>query len=661
MLKSTFLHLQGIGKKRERELWQQGITTWEQQLPLFDSSESDHILLDSFNALEAGDSSYFSNRLSPADYYRIALTYPEETLFLDIETTGLSLYYDQLTIVGWSIGKEYGVYIIGQDEQPLRSVLEKAKVIVTFNGTIFDLKFLHKTFKDLYIPLVHIDLRFFSKRVGLTGGQKPIEKEIGFKRAKKLEEMLGESAPILWHKYRRGDIKALKKLIEYNHADVEGMKYILDESIKRTYLQEDVPKDIRVNTNFSKNKSKITWAKNRSSRNADEILLEEFSGRVKPLITYSDLNAIHPIDNICVIGIDLVSSEDRESGYCVLRGNGAKTLRLKTDDEMIKLAIENKADLISIDSPLSIPKGRTSYFDDDPHREEFGITRLCERILKKRGINSYPCLIQSMQKLTQRGVELATKFRKIGIPAIESYPGAAQDIMSIPRKQAGLKYLTDGLIEFGINGDFVSEQITHDELDAITSSIVGHFYWTGMFEGLGNEEEGYLIIPDLNADTNVWLNRKVIGLSGEIASGKTTVANYLKSKGYRDTRYSKVLEGILISEGIEVNRKSLQEIGKRVHDDFGQRWLGLQVAETIKGTKYSVVDGIRFLEDYSLIRELFGPGYVHIHIKTENDIQADRVSKREKDNISLMLAKTSKTESEIALLENHADLVIMNL
>jgi predicted nuclease with RNAse H fold/dephospho-CoA kinase len=324
------------------------------------------------------------------------------------------------------------------------------------------------------------------------------------------------------------------------------------------------------------------------------------------------------------------------------------------------LAVESGADLVSIDSPLSIPKGRTSYFDDDPHRDEYGITRLCERMLKKRGINSYPCLIPSMQKLTQRGMELTKKLRKLGIPVIESYPGAAQDIMSIPRKQAGLQYLTDGLVEFGIEGEFISQQISHDELDAITSAIVGHFHWTGMFEGLGDEEEDYLIIPDLNSDSDKWLKRTVIGLSGEIAVGKTTIANYLKTRGYRDTRYSKVIESILVSVGMEVNRSNLQEVGRRVHDTKGQRWLGLKVAKFIEGEKLAVVDGIRFLEDKAMMAELFGPGYIHIHVKASQHIQADRVGNRERENIPLQDAKRSKTECEIALLEKGADYVIEN-
>ena len=89
------------------------------------------------------------------------------------------------------------------------------------------------------------------------------------------------------------------------------------------------------------------------------------------------------------------------------------------------------------------------------------------------------------------------KFRKSGILVIESYPGAAQDIIRIPRKQAGLQYLTEGLKEFGIKGTYTKARVSHDELDAITSAIVGQFYQVGMYEEIGNKTEGYLIIPHL--------------------------------------------------------------------------------------------------------------------------------------------------------------------
>lgn len=542
MLKSTFQHIKGIGKKTERELWSKGLRTWDdyeklkpRQYSLFNDSspEENSFLYKSWLAYKKGDLSFFSKTLSTAEYYRLALEFPGDVLFLDIETTGLSLYYDIISMVGWSIGKKFGVYINGQDSYNLEDVLKNTKIIVTFNGTMFDLKFIEKYLNKPSIPPVHIDLRFFAKRVGLSGGQKSIEREIGFNRKSDIEDMLGEAAPILWHKYRRGDMAAMTRLIEYNHADIEGMKYILDHCIEKYYEKDEIPESIRKKPKFSKQKSKIQWAK-RKVRNAEskKIYIPKYSGSNKPLITYKQLNNFQHLDDFCAIGIDLVSSEDRETGFCVLKGNHAFTKRVKTDEEIIKLSIESNADIISIDSPLSIPKGRTSFFDDDPLRDECGITRECERILKRRGISSYPCLIPSMQKLTRRGMILAQKFRAVGIPVIESYPGAAQDILSIPRKQAGLEYLVEGLKEFGLKGDFTDEDISHDELDAVTSAIVGHFFWVGMYEGLGNPEEEYLIIPDLSADYKTRLSRVAIGLSGEIASGKTVVADFLKDHGF---------------------------------------------------------------------------------------------------------------------------------
>jgi dephospho-CoA kinase len=58
------------------------------------------------------------------------------------------------------------------------------------------------------------------------------------------------------------------------------------------------------------------------------------------------------------------------------------------------------------------------------------------------------------------------------------------------------------------------------------------------------------------------LSRKVIGISGEIAAGKTTIAKYPEGKGYFETRYSGVLQELLEQEGKQASRRSLQEIGE---------------------------------------------------------------------------------------------------
>jgi uncharacterized protein YprB with RNaseH-like and TPR domain len=88
-------------------------------------------------------------------------------VFLDVETTGLSWFYDELTLVGWAQDGTYRVHVAGDDPADLLSALADARALVTFNGTLFDLKFLKKTFGEISLPPVHIDLRYLSKRVRL--------------------------------------------------------------------------------------------------------------------------------------------------------------------------------------------------------------------------------------------------------------------------------------------------------------------------------------------------------------------------------------------------------------------------------------------------------------------------------------------------------------
>ncbi|MBE9463803.1 DUF429 domain-containing protein [Dyadobacter subterraneus] len=198
-----------------------------------------------------------------------------------------------------------------------------------------------------------------------------------------------------------------------------------------------------------------------------------------------------------IIGIDLTGSESKPSGFCLLENALAITRKVRADQQILELVDHFNPDVVSIDSPLSLPFGRISPFDDDPGRNLYGINRSCERQLLARGIRSYPPLIPSMQKLTQRGIKLADALRTKGFTVIESFPGGAQDILGIPRKSKGLEQLKNGLSLLGISGEYIQAKVSHDEIDAITCALVGLFFLRGQFEALGNEQEGYLIVPRL--------------------------------------------------------------------------------------------------------------------------------------------------------------------
>ena len=195
-------------------------------------------------------------------------------------------------------------------------------------------------------------------------------------------------------------------------------------------------------------------------------------------------------------GIDLSSSEKKPSGICILRGKDAYLNIAKTDEEIISKVVSERPAIVSIDSPLSLPTGRCCP-NDSCNCRTYGITRECERILRKRGINVYPCLIGSMQKLTMRGIKLTKLFKEQGCEVIESYPGAAQDILGFPRRKIDLKELESDLTNIGVRPISDRNSTTHDEIDALTSALVGYFYLAGQYEAIGNIDEGYLIVPSM--------------------------------------------------------------------------------------------------------------------------------------------------------------------
>ena len=99
----------------------------------------------------------------------------------------------------------YDDQIAGQRSSRLTDALNHAtNSWSTFNGTLFDLRFPREAFSDLKVPPLHIDLRYFARRVGLRGGQKAIERLVGAASRTNLEDVDGAEAVLLWHRYLRG-------------------------------------------------------------------------------------------------------------------------------------------------------------------------------------------------------------------------------------------------------------------------------------------------------------------------------------------------------------------------------------------------------------------------------------------------------------------------
>ncbi len=490
MLDQTFIHIPGIGRKTERELWDAGITSWDdfggfltRPAPIGNGLRRrlETYIPHSIAAVKRRDAAFFRRLSGLGEAWRLFPEFADQCVYLDIETTGLSPVFDTVTVVGLYDGRRYQTFIAGHNLQELPEQLKKYAVVVTFNGAGFDLRFLKLAFKNLELPPIHIDLRWVTRRLGHRGGLKSIEREFGVCRDASVEDIDGHEATVLWSRHLRGDQSALRSLITYNREDVVHLKAIMEMAYDRLAKQ----------VAGSLGDHKKMYVRVGALPKAPKVRKQPVQSVSKTLV--AQLLERCDVTTPKIVGIDLTGSERRATGWALLHGSHAETKSLITDDELVSETLAASPDIVSIDSPLSVPEG----WDSAQKQLIRGapIYRKCELALKRMGISVFWCLLPSMQSLTMRGMHLAEELRSRGLHVIESYPGAAQDILGIPRKGSSLEELKRGLNRAGIGGRYLEDRVTHDEVDAITSALVGLFYLADDYIALGTPKEDYLIVP----------------------------------------------------------------------------------------------------------------------------------------------------------------------
>ena len=192
-----------------------------------------------------------------------------------------------------------------------------------------------------------------------------------------------------------------------------------------------------------------------------------------------------------VVGLDLAGASHRNTGACRFTSRRRLVASvLHSDREILQFVADANPDLVVIDAPLSLPRGRRTIEDrSGPHLRE------CDRELLRRRVPFFPLTLGPMRMLTVRGMALARAIRRRKVRVLEGYPGGAQDILGLPRKNAGERRLQRALQQNGLGGDLDRRRLTHDELDAVTIAWVGWQFERGSGELIGDPSEGTMLQP----------------------------------------------------------------------------------------------------------------------------------------------------------------------
>lgn len=177
--------------------------------------------------LQRRNQRFFSERLPRRELWRVFPEFSDSIAYLDIETTGLSPYEDDITVIGLYDGQDVHTFIRGENLRDFTNEIKQYRLLVTYNGAGFDLRFIGEEFPKLDLNQIHIDLRFPLRRIGLTGGLKAIEREVGIHRPKETDGLDGFDAVRLWKEYQRGERESLDLLIAYNKEDIVNLKALM--------------------------------------------------------------------------------------------------------------------------------------------------------------------------------------------------------------------------------------------------------------------------------------------------------------------------------------------------------------------------------------------------------------------------------------------------
>ena len=229
MIKNSFIFLEKIGKGKEEKLWKSGIRDWSEFLKQKDIKGIDRQKKEYYNrkikeaqkALLDEDAGYFVNKLPKKEMWRLYNCFREECCYLDIEVDS----YGEIILVGISDYYNTKIFLkgINLEKEFLEKELNNYKLLVTFNGSSFDLPKLRK--KGIKIKMAHIDLKPLCVNLGLKGGLKEVEKILRLKRPKHLN-----GNPVdLWKAFHAsGDREYLELLVDYNKEDIENLKGVMD-------------------------------------------------------------------------------------------------------------------------------------------------------------------------------------------------------------------------------------------------------------------------------------------------------------------------------------------------------------------------------------------------------------------------------------------------
>lgn len=154
-------------------------------------------------------------------------------------------------------------------------------------------------------------------------------------------------------------------------------------------------------------------------------------------------------------------------------------------------------------------------------------------------------------------------------------------------------------------------------------------------------------------------DRLVIGITGRIGAGKTSVGKYLESQhGFSYVRYSQVLSDWRAKD--PESKAHLQVVGWEVMAGGMQAELNARLISKIPAESNCAVDGLRHSLDFESLNSAFSPHFFLVYVNSPPEMRWRRLQRRYLTLEEFRRADSHPVEQQIDSLRARALAVLNN-
>lgn len=136
----------------------------------------------------------------------------------------------------------------------------------------------------------------------------------------------------------------------------------------------------------------------------------------------------------------------------------------------------------------------------------------------------------------------------------------------------------------------------------------------------------------------------VIGITGHPASGKDTVADYLRTIGFSKISLGDIIRRDMTALGIPIDRAHMSEFARKVREERGNGYLTEETVKAIAGD--TVIAGVRNTEEVRIFKDRLGDRFKLMAIETPLEVRYARAQERKREGDLISFEQFKKEDEQ---------------